>query len=125
MLPATLFGCTALQVGFVFGLMNGLGSLAGAAAPLVVGQLTSSAGCTETNSDEPPTAECSKAWKTVFYLSASIWLFGGLQYLVVGGWDPAYRKADASNKRFKDNRRNNDGTDAAGTTTRPLLSTRN
>ena len=71
--------------------MNGIGSLAGAAAPLVIGQLTSSAGCVEQSDHPHQTEKCDGAWATVFYLAAALYAFGGVAFMLVGSCDPGYR----------------------------------
>ena len=81
------------NVGFAFGVMNGLGSLAGAVAPLVVGQLTSRAGCVEKAGGGASSHQCAEAWAAVFYISAGVFMFGGLQFAIFGGMDPVYRRA--------------------------------
>jgi nitrate/nitrite transporter NarK len=83
------------QVGLAFGIFNGVGSLAGAIAPIVVGQLTAAAGCSEdagATSSPSQQHKCSKAWAMVFYLSAGLFTFGGVQFIIFGGMDPAYRR---------------------------------
>ena len=71
--------------------MNGIGSLAGAAAPLVIGQLTSSAGCVEKSDHPHETERCDEAWATVFYLAAALYALGGVTFVLVGSCDPGYR----------------------------------
>lgn len=79
------------HIGLVFGIMNALTSLAGAAAPLIIGEITGSAGCAE-HSNEKPSPRCDHAWSTVFHLTAGIYATGGVLFLVLSGFDPEYAR---------------------------------
>jgi hypothetical protein len=90
------------HVGFVYGVMNGVGALAGAGAPLMVGSLTSHAGCTEASDDVPPTAGCDAAWAVVFYIGATFYFAGGLAFVALGGCDKRYRTAPSGAKEKRE-----------------------
>lgn len=111
----------AEHFGLVYGVMNGVGSLAGAAAPLVIGLLTSKAGCVENSNHPHETERCDQAWYTVFYLSAGLYVGAGLIFTLVGSCDPGYAvltRERAAAKRLKPTA---GGSEDAGPEARALL----